>query len=152
VGSDSQQSSPGRPLWVARAHANWVRTFASALVVGGGGAVVTMLLGAVDIPQDIDAALDILYGGLLLLCLIFSYMTKSAMGDKPQSILGLLVPGIGILAVGISTAFENVPGPIKAHTADWWGLVGVALIAAFIGVTLRMTADTWIESIDRRSD
>jgi cytochrome bd-type quinol oxidase subunit 2 len=146
--------TPAQPTVDAIAHARsaatWVIYFGSALIVGGSGTMLTVVLAGLDVQQQTYVALSALFGILLVACVILSRLSVTTIGYRlPRGILfTTLVPGLAILGVAVWAGLDPGAWPMKSFTASWWFFIGMALLACLLGLRQRQAAQRWLERVN----
>jgi hypothetical protein len=155
LASGGVTASSDLPSWrvaanslAARRSLKWLFDVGSAQVVGGATVALSVMLGTIDIQQEVCIAFAVLYlilffsGGLLL--------------GRLEGV-GLGAPGIvettGLIVMGLVVAISSLGAnyfPLESLTAHWWEFVGLALFVAMTGEVQRRFAESAIEDIDRK--
>lgn len=128
----------------ARLWATWAKNFASALVAGGAGAVLTMVLGGQAIDVETYVALQVLFL-LMLVGSVFSLHRSARRLDRNAPGWDLVkIVGLSLLAcTGVSMYYNTLEGwtwPLAQHTIAWWCFGVEGLVVAAIGGSLRFVA------------
>lgn len=137
----------------ARLWATWARNFASALVAGGAGVVLTMVLSDQGIGTETYVALQVLFALLLTGVAVSLQRAARRAGRTPPRrdlvyATGLVMMGsLGVSLLGV--AYGGWTWPLASQGVPWWLFVGEGLLAAFVGGTMRFAATELLASIPR---
>jgi glucose dehydrogenase len=133
----TEKTVTARDVSHAADHAAWAGNFAGALVVGGGTVALTFILSGNPLRKEVYVALLVLYGLLLLGCILWEIWAETALGHKRRApeTFNRLAPGAVFVLIGIFTGATNVKRawPIAPYTSHWWTFVAIALMAALLG-------------------
>lgn len=143
AGSPERPPTPLDRLIDARMWVSFAKSLAGALVVGGGGAVVALLLAGQPVTEALFWALDVIYALLLAgVLLALRKALRTFRNPVPMWQLVVACAAFFVATVGL-VLFEAFLGgwrwPITLHSVAWWAFVIDGLLVAGIGGFLSFT-------------